>query len=648
MSYESEVMLTMQRKDLLKRKGIRYAEYYNMLGIQDKLYADSKNGKTFKNLIDIIGSENNIKMAYRNLKTNSGSNTAGVDGLTFADLDKLPESELVEKVRSKILNYQPKAVRRVYIPKANGKLRPLGIPTVIDRIVQQSILQVMEPICEAKFYDKSYGFRPNRNTKNAVAMCYKLAQHDGFHYVVDIDIKGFFDNVNHSKLLKQIWTMGIQDKNLLSLISKMLKAPIEENGMRTTPEKGTPQGGVLSPLLANIVLNELDWWVASQWETMPMHKVNPSDELPNKSGSINRGGKYVRLRKTRLKECHLVRYADDFKIFCKSYKDAIRLKYATELWLADRLKLEISDEKSKVCNLKTNYSEYLGIKFKLRRKGKKWVIKSHMTDKALQTQRVQLGRAMRDACKAHNLEIAQHNDVTTFNQKVSGMHDYYNMATMICSDMHKLFPPLYKKLRHASSTNSIKATPPPKLKGAMDEYFYQKYKESKAIRYINGMIIVPVAFCKTKPPMCHSPTVNRYTPEGREAIHKMLSSEVYEDVLKELSEATFEGMSIKQFDNMLSRFVAAKGRCEVTKKQLEFSEVFCHKLIPQDDDADRYLNLRIVHKDVEKLIYETDLNVIKILVNGLDVKQSAKLVKLNKWRKLVGREPINLVTLNNL
>ena len=640
--------MTMKRKDLLKRKSIRYAEYYNMIEIQDKLYADSKNGKTFKNLIGIIGSDNNIKMAYRNLKTNSGSNTAGVDGLTFQDLEKISEAELVKKVRDKILNYQPKAVRRVYIPKANGKLRPLGIPAVLDRIVQQSVLQVMEPICEAKFYDKSYGFRPNRNTKHAVAMCYKLAQHDGFHYVVDIDIKGFFDNVNHAKLLKQIWTMGIQDKNLLCLISRMLKAPIEERGKRTIPQKGTPQGGVLSPLLANIVLNELDWWIASQWEEMPMHNPNPSDEVPNKNGSLNRGPKYCRLRKTRLKECHLVRYADDFKIFCKSYDDATRFKHATEQWLTDRLSLEISEEKSKVCNLKKNYSEFLGIKFKLRRKGKKWVIVSHMTDKAMRTQRENLGKAMSKVCKAHNLKIAQHNDVIAYNQKVVGVHEYYNMATMICSDMHKLFPPIYRKLRHASSVNAIRKTPPTKLMGAMDEYFFQKYKDSAAIRYINGMIIVPIGYCRTKPPLCYRPCMNRYTPEGRENIHKMLSAETYGEVLKELSEATFEDMSIEQFDNMLSRFVASKGRCELTKCQLKLEDVACHKLHPLEEESDRYLNLRVVHRDVEKLIYESDLNVIKTLVEELNVRESAKLTKLNKWRGFIGKEPINLIALNNL
>ena len=638
----------MQRKDLLKRKSIRYAEYYNMIGIQDKLYADSKDGKTFKNLIGIIASENNIKMAYRNLKTNSGSNTAGVDGLTFEDIGKLSESELVAKVKDKIHNYQPKAVRRVYIPKANGKLRPLGIPTVLDRIVQQSVLQVMEPICEAKFYDKSYGFRPNRSTKHAVAMCYKLAQHDGFHYVVDIDIKGFFDNVDHAKLLKQIWTLGIQDKNLLCLISKMLKAPIEERGKRTVPEKGTPQGGVLSPLLANIVLNELDWWVASQWEEMPLRNPCPSDEYPNRNGSLNRGAKYRRLRSTRLKECHLVRYADDFKIFCKSYGDAIRFKHATEQWLSDRLGLEISEEKTKVCNLKTNYSEFLGIKFKLRQKGRKWVIKSHMTDKAIKTQREKLGKAMADVCKAHNLKIAQHNDVIAYNQMVVGIHEYYNMATMVCRDMHELFLPIYRKLRHASSTNSIERKPPPKLMGAMDEYFFQKYKDSAAVRYINGMIIVPIGYCRTKPPMCHRLCVNHYTAEGRKEIHSMLSDEAYGEVLSELSEATFEGMSIKQYDNMLSRFVAARGRCELTKRPLEVEDVYCHKLHPLDEDADRYNNLRIVHKDAERLIHEKDLNAIKTLVERLDVKQSAKLVKLNKWREFIGREPINLLTLNRL
>lgn len=229
----------MRRKDIRKRKGIRYAEYYNMVEIQDELYRQGMMKKKFYHLMPIIASPQNIRLAYRNLKNNKGSNTPGVDGKTFADYAKLEDVELIRKVQEKLLNYQPKAVRRVYIPKSNGKLRPLGIPTVLDRLVQQSILQVLEPVCESKFHRYSYGFRPNRSCKQAVAMCYKLAQVNGYHYVVDVDIKGFFDHVNHGKLLKQLWSLGIRDKSLLCVISRMLKAPVEENGKRTIPQEGT-------------------------------------------------------------------------------------------------------------------------------------------------------------------------------------------------------------------------------------------------------------------------------------------------------------------------------------------------------------------------------------------------------------------------
>lgn len=340
-----------------------------MIDVLDALYRDSAENKVFTDLVSIIATKPNIEMAYRNLKGNKGSSTPGVDGLSFKDLSAIPSELFVKKVRDKIWNYQPKAVKRVYIPKPNGKMRPLGIPTVIDRVVQQSVLQVMEPICEAKFYAHSYGFRPNRSTKEAVAFCYKLAQHDGYHFVVDVDIKGFFDNVNHGKLLKQIWSLGIRDKRLICLISKMLKAPIEENDERWIPDKGTPQGGVLSPLLANIVLNELDWWIASQWEEMQVQKSLPSDMCRNSNGSWNKGALYRRLRKTSLKEVRIVRYADDFKVFCKSYDEAVRMKRAVEMWLWERLKLETSPEKSKITNLTTGYSDFLGIRFRLIQKG---------------------------------------------------------------------------------------------------------------------------------------------------------------------------------------------------------------------------------------------------------------------------------------
>lgn len=231
----------MATKDKAKKKAkLRHAEYYDFQKVQDKLYADSQNGRIFKHLIEIIVLPENIRLAYRNIKANHGSKTAGTDGRTIKDLENLPDEKLVALVQRKLGWYEPQSVLRVEIPKSSDptKKRPLGIPTILDRLIQQCVLQVLEPICEAKFHDHSFGFRPNRSQEHAIALVYKNIQLSHYYYVVDIDIKGFFDNVNHGKLLKQMWTMGIRDKKLLSIISAMLKAEVAGIGF---PEKGTPR-----------------------------------------------------------------------------------------------------------------------------------------------------------------------------------------------------------------------------------------------------------------------------------------------------------------------------------------------------------------------------------------------------------------------
>jgi RNA-directed DNA polymerase len=201
--------------DLLKRKKLRHNEYYDMQHRFDSLYAQSVNGQKFYDLMDIITSQENIRLAYRNIKRNTGSQTAGTDLVTIKDIRHLSVEDVIDKIRSMSRNYHPQSVRRVFIPKPNGKKRPLGIPTIWDRIFQQCLLQIMEPICEAKFYKHSYGFRPNRSTHHAKARFEFLINQTGLFHCNDVDIKGFFDNVDHSKLLKQIWSLGIRDKALL-------------------------------------------------------------------------------------------------------------------------------------------------------------------------------------------------------------------------------------------------------------------------------------------------------------------------------------------------------------------------------------------------------------------------------------------------
>ena len=285
----------------LKKKQLRYNEYYDMQAIFDDLYDKSKNKPNYRfyQLMGLITKPENIELAYRNIKRNTGSKTKGTDSITIVDLEKLTVEEIVTEVQRRLENYSPSKVRRVLIPKPySDKMRPLGIPCMWDRLIQQCIKQVLEPICEAKFYNHSYGFRPNRSCQDALARCSHLMQLTKLHYVVDIDIKGFFDNVNHGKLIKQIWNLGIQDKQLICIIGKMLKAPIEGEGI---PTKGTPQGGILSPLLSNIVLNELDWWIANQWEYMKTEKDYSRVRDNKGTKRIDNSHKYRALKTTGLK-----------------------------------------------------------------------------------------------------------------------------------------------------------------------------------------------------------------------------------------------------------------------------------------------------------------------------------------------------------
>ena len=432
---------------MLKKTKLRYNEYYDMQRVYDSLYSASKNGNNFYKLLEIIGSEENIRLAYRNLKSNKGSNTKGTDGKTIDDIKELTDETVINTVREMLADYKPKSVRRVYIPKpGSDRKRPLGIPCIWDRLVQQCILQVLEPICEPKFHNHSYGFRPNRDTHHAISRTVSMINMYKHYYCVDVDIKGFFDNVDHGKLLKQIWTLGIRDKRLISIISKILKSEIKGEGI---PTKGTPQGGIISPLLSLIVLNELDWWISNQWETFK----------PNRMSNVAAFRTYAK-KYTNLKDGFLIRYADDFKIMCGSYNEAQRWYHATVDFLKTRLKLDISEEKSKVINLKKNSSTYLGFKIKVVPKGKTrygYIAKTDMSDKAIKNAKSNL--------KAKIINIRKDNPtvaIKNYNSAIRGIQNYYCIATNIYNNLtdvnYALLPTIRIRLRDISKTIPFKET----------------------------------------------------------------------------------------------------------------------------------------------------------------------------------------------
>lgn len=632
----------MATKDKAKKKAkLRHAEYYDFQKVQDKLYADSQNGRIFKHLIEIIVLPENIRLAYRNIKANHGSKTAGTDGRTIKDLENLPDEKLVALVQRKLGWYEPQSVLRVEIPKSSDptKKRPLGIPTILDRLIQQCVLQVLEPICEAKFHDHSFGFRPNRSQEHAIALVYKNIQLSHYYYVVDIDIKGFFDNVNHGKLLKQMWTIGIRDKKLLSIISAMLKAEVAGIGF---PEKGTPQGGIISPLLSNIVLNELDWWIASQWENFPTRKKYATGT--NYNGTENKGNKYKMLRDyTKLKEVTCVRYADDFKLFAKSYRQAEKLFYAVEGWLKGRLGLAISPEKSKIVNLREMYSEFLGLRIKATNHGgsnsSKYVVESHIREKSLDKIKSDMKRLIHDIEFPGHGKRAEHAAVTRFNSYVIGVHNYYSMATFICHDFHELAFSVHKSLnaRLKKRLKTAKEVKNRKLGYVIPDYIKERYGNSEQLKFVRGYALAPIGYVKHRNPMLKRCITNSYTPEGREAVHKMLGKSIDTGIMHYLMRNPIPFRTAAYNDNRISLYCAQYGKCAVTGRKLEIKEIHCHHKLPKYfGGTDEYKNLVIISEDVHRLIHATSPETIRKYLEKLklDPKQLKKLEKLRSLAKV--------------
>ena len=328
-------------------------------------------------LLEQILAGENRNLAYKQVKRNKGA--GGIDGMQVDEL--LPflrenRKELLQSLRDG--KYRPQPVRRVEIPKDNGKTRKLGIPTVVDRLIQQAICQVLTPIFEEQFSDNSFGFRPKRSAHDALKRCQTNIT-EGYRYVVDMDLEKYFDTVNQSKLI-QILSETIKDGRVISLIHRFLNAGVMVKGAFEKSPEGVPQGGPLSPLLGNIMLNECD------------------KELEK------RGHRFVR-------------YADDLMVFCKSKKAAQRTLEHTLPFIEGKLFLKVNREKTKVAHV--NYVKYLGHSFYIHREEGRLRIHPKSIQKLKDKIREVTGRS-------NGMGIQERKD--RLNQVVRGWTNYFKKA----------------------------------------------------------------------------------------------------------------------------------------------------------------------------------------------------------------------------
>ena len=381
-----------------------------------------KRGVTAMELIEVITTKENLNRAYKKVVENKGA--AGIDEMTVKELgDYIRENkdDIISSLRNR--TYMPKPVRRVYIPKSNGKKRPLGIPTVLDRTIQQAIAQPISEIYENVFSEYSYGFRPGRSCHDAIKQALEYLNDDS-EWVIDIDIEQFFDKVNHDKLI-QILREQVNDSTTLNLIRKYLRAGVMENGLEKATKTGVPQGGPLSVILSNIYLDKLD------------------KELEERG-----------LRFTR--------YADDVLIFTKSEMAANRVMKSIADWLERKLFLKVNATKTKV--VRPTRSKYLGFTFL--KNGGEWKVKpTNEKKKALKTKLAEYLKRSKAVARPLAVTVKQVNEI------VRGWINYFRIGMM-----KQFMEEFGQWLRHKIRVIVIKQWKTPKTIYRNLSYLNRKYK----------------------------------------------------------------------------------------------------------------------------------------------------------------------------
>jgi RNA-directed DNA polymerase len=382
--------------------------------MQAKLHrwAAADPGRQFDDLFNLVHDPATLIVAFARVAGNRGANTAGVDGVTVFDVEqRLGVPGFLDDLRSSVKDgsFRPLPVRERMIPKpgGSGKLRRLGIPTIVDRVVQAALKLVLEPIFEADFVPVSYGFRPRRRAQDAIADIHRLGT-QGYQWVLDADIEACFDSIDHTVLMDLV-RRRVKDKRVLALVKAFLKAGVmTETGRKEDSDTGTPQGGILSPLLANIALSELDEHLMAPWRT---------------GGVMDRTSRHSR-RANGLPTWRIVRYADDFVVLVHGQEADVETLREDVARVLAPIGLRLSPAKTRVVHMVDGF-DFLGfrIQWKRKRGTSKWYVYTFIADRPF--------RAVKAKIRALTHRVSQANMGTVIgriNQILRGWTNYFRHA----------------------------------------------------------------------------------------------------------------------------------------------------------------------------------------------------------------------------
>lgn len=620
--------------------------------LKDAMYAATKAAiaqnqqPNFQGIIEVARSEIVILSAIHKLKSNKGSDTAGIDGETMRiHILQKDYQEVMERVQASFDNYRPEMVRRVCIPKER-EVRALGIPTIVDRIVQECIRSVIEPICEAHFFEHSYGFRPWRSAENALARISDLVHKTGYHWVIEGDIAKFFDNLNHNKLIKILWSFGVTDKRVLMMIKAMLKAGVMKDIAKN--ELGIPQGGVISPLLANVYLTPFDNFVTREYEKKKLRREYSSGQR----SLILRGlsGK----PRLHLKPAYLVRYADDWVVLTDTKENAEKLVHRFEKYLKEQLKLQLSLEKTKITNIRTTPISFLGYKYKIVRGNaeKGYVTRSKPDEEKLKKKVTQLLKEIKYLKKCKDIETLI-SDINIINSKIRGLINYYQITTWGSEVLKKYNQRVrwaaYRAIRRRLGAKSAKGknkvvdwVPANKCTNLIS--LHSNYTTAlPAVVYKEHVIgVTDLAFIKRENPTLLNQEETPFTEKGRELHLKRTRKKPRTYKLDWIFGA--DAMATKRllanrnnkrglynlefYLNRACAFSRDNGKCRVCGDDIAPHEIETHHENPNlpIDKVNKVNNLVSLHRQCHKNLHNLTLDETQLLTLGYTLKQVRKIL----------------------
>ena len=605
--------------------------------ILDQLYQVSKEAReagerpAFKGLLEIMSAEATIVTAIHNIKGNHGSETPGVDFKTMRK-DYLQKSFpwVVRDIQAAFSHFEAQKIRRRYIDKpGKAEKRLLGIPTIRDRIVQECIRIVLDPILEAQFFAHSYGFRPMRDTAMALERAKLLVHHTGYYWIVEGDISKCFDRIDHAILLKRLYHVGIKDRRVLQILKAMLKAGVMDEC--EVNEQGTPQGGLISPLLANVYMDIMDEWITTQWEAKKTQYQYARHD-----------GKLAALKKTGLTPGYLIRYADDFVIITDSRTHAEEWKSRLQIFLQEKMKLTLSAEKTLITDIRKKCIKFLGYQFKMSRgKARRGYICKTSPDADRLKRKVEaISESIKRIPNNYSKEqlIAEINRI---NSQTRGVIQYYQCCTRVNVEMRKYSRRLQLNAQYRLRQYKGKWIPAKQTRNL--PRVHQQYNQKiPSVKYRDIYIgFTALSFCKWEKAALKKEEETPYTEQGRQMYFERTKKRRIQTRLDEMysnqsANAIAQGRckEMNNFEFIMNRAYALNRdrlKCRVCGGWLISDTPFAHRVNPNLplNMVNRVNNLVSLHRKCFNAVNNADMDI-----SEFDEKAQKKIIGYREKLKI--------------